>query len=102
MARMSASVVAKLFPRPTSALPRFDTCDCDVFMTFMNRASDMAACSAERFVVSPRSIIVRVKSTTCSVWMPSWPAASATAAISACDAGSSRASPRRPSSTIES
>ena len=71
-------------------------------MMFEKRANDVAASSADKFVVSPRSIITRVNASTFGVWIPNWPAASATAAICSCDAGSSFARPRKPSCNSES
>ena len=63
-------------------------------MMFEMRAREVAASSAVRFVVSPRSIIVLVNAATSSALMPSWPAASATPAISVCVAGRVVARPR--------
>ena len=82
MSTISDSVVAKLLPRPTTEAPRRPTSCWLVWVMFMNRASAVAAWSADMFVDSPRSIIVRVNPRTFGVAMPSWPAASATAAIS--------------------
>ena len=52
-----------------------------------NFARDVAASSAVRLVASPMLIMVWVKLVTSPVAMPSWPAASATAAISVVVAG---------------
>ena len=54
---------------------------------FANRANAFAASSAVRFVVSPISIMVFVKSRMFSFLIPSCPAASATPAISSALAG---------------
>src|SRR5690606_12952461 len=67
-------------------------------MMLDRRASAVAASSADRSVVVPSAIIVRVNLTTSSRLTPSAPAASATAAISLCVAGSSRARPRNDAS----
>ena len=99
IAMISPSVVAKLLPRPTRVEPSRSTSFWLVPMMFENRAREVAASSADRLVVSPRLIMVRVNFTTESVSTPSCPAASATAAISWWEAGSSRARPRSPSST---
>ena len=79
---MSRSVEAPALPSATMVEPRLSTSSCEVPITFMSCASDVAASSADRFVVSPRSIMTRVNAATSSMPTPSWPAASATAAIS--------------------
>ena len=58
-------------------------------MMFVKRAMAVAASLADRLVVCPRSTIVRVNDAMFFLWMPNWPAASATAAISVWDDGSS-------------
>ena len=76
------SVDAPLLPRSTRVAPRRPTICGDEPIMFMNCAIEVAAASALRLVDSPSITIVRVKLDTLSVATPSWPAASATAAIS--------------------
>lgn len=106
IARISDSVDAPSFPSATIADPSREIasgdCSSEESRTLTSFAMPVAASSAERSVVSPRSIIVFVNPTIASRFTPSWPAASATAAISSCVAGSDPAIPRRPSSTTAS
>ena len=102
ISRISASVVAELLPRSTSADASRRTSSGAVCMMLVSRAMANAASSDVRLVATPKSTIVRVNSTMSSVATPSCPAAAATAAISSCDWGSSRANARRSSSNAAS
>ena len=86
ISRISDSVDAPLLPSSTRVAPNrstpSDPSRSIVPMTFDICAIAVAASSAVRFVVSPRSTIVDVNPTMSSRFTPSWPAASATAAIS--------------------
>ena len=71
---MGASVVAKLLPSSATTLPMLLNSDWSVPMMLANLASCVAAVSASRSVEAfSRSIMTRVKSSMCSVAMPSWP-----------------------------
>src|SRR5690625_1154003 len=96
---ISDSVAAKLLPRSTTADPSRSTLSVPVPMISVNRANAVAAWSAVRSVVLPRSSITREKSATSSTATPRRPAASAVAAISVCVAGRVRAISRRSSSS---
>ncbi len=99
---MSRSVDAPLLPSATSVDPSRDTSAGAVCMMFISCASEVAASSLVRFVASPRSIMTFVNPTTSAAFTPSCPAASATAAISACEAGSTFVRSRRPCSSAGS
>ncbi|MNW50215.1 hypothetical protein D3C74_276620 [compost metagenome] len=63
IAIISASVVAKLLPSPTSVEPSLSTSLSEVPVMFAKRAKLVAASSADKFVDSPKSIIVLVNPT---------------------------------------
>ena len=69
-------------------------------MMFMNLVRVMAASWADRLVASPRSTIVLVNPTMFSLDTPSWPAASATAAISPWEADTCPVMARSPDSIL--
>ena len=98
MLTMSRSVEAPSLPSATSAEPKRCTPAVPsrsiVPITLEICAMAVAASSAERFVDSPRPIMVSVNPTRSLRFTPSWPAASATPAISSCVAGRVRVSPR--------
>ena len=79
---ISASVVAKLFPKSTIDEPNLSKSFCDICVIFANLASCDAASSAVKFVEFPKSIIAFEKLNILSVCIPNCPAASATAEIS--------------------
>ncbi len=58
---MSRSVVAKLLPNATTALPKREYSDEARPVMFAILAIDVAASSADKLVDSPKSIIVREK-----------------------------------------
>ena len=70
IATMEASSVAKLLPRSTIAAPSLSTFPVDSPVIFKNLARDVAASSAERFVVSPSSTMTFVNSNRFSFAIP--------------------------------
>ena len=89
---ISASVVALLFPKATIEEPNLSKSFWDIPVILANLAKESAASFADKFVASPKSIIVFVNDNTFSVFIPNCPAASATEFISVVVAGISVAS----------
>ena len=96
MDMISDSVVAIVLPSPTTELPNLSKSSCDIPTILANLANSELACSRERLVDSPKSIMVLVKLRIESFSIPNCPAASATPAISDAEAGSSFAISRIP------